>query len=161
MSQFKYQQLLDEITQGRTVIKEKVFKALAPFFFERNTLDDKTYQYYLHKWLEIVKDPRVEAYIADDDDMEKILHRIPPIVFTNHDVTGKGIGNLMKEWEYHQNVSSLHGKRFADKIDFKSFIEGKPSQQDIDDWQLLVAKYHHKQAIDTNINDVELTDEEW
>ena len=53
------------------------------------------------------------------------------------------------------------GNALPIKLILNHLLKGKPSQQDIDDWQLLVAKYHHKQAIDTNINDVELTDEEW
>lgn len=91
-------------------------------------------------WMEICIDPRLEVVVLDDVD-GSVLFKVPPILYTSNELTGKGVANVLKTVTELNAVSALHGKGVMDKLLTKDLIISKPPEKDIKTWEWIVNKY--------------------
>jgi hypothetical protein len=130
-------------------ISESEFRKFVPIL-----TDPKADPEERKKWINISMDPRNSVLVVDDKTGE-VLHRVPPLVYTSDQITGRDIAGTLMMLEKMNEVSALHGKNYAERNIDRSWILGKPPEEDIKLWQEILERYGLKNQSTTGNESIE------
>jgi len=126
---------LERLKTGYPTIAESEFKKYVKALVSPDsTVEERK------AWLDVCIDPRLRVTVVDDVTGEPI-HEVPPITYTSDQLTGKNVSGMIKEWIMMNEVSPLHGARYAEQHVTKDLIKGKPPEEDVKLWQWIIDRY--------------------
>jgi len=152
----------EEIALGKRMptVSQRVFRTYVRSLLTKSM--DPEHVANRKAWLDICIDPRLRVSVLDDD-TGKEIHQVPPITYTTDILTGRDISGTIQRWRLMQDVSPLHGERFAEDNIPADLITGKPPEEDTDLWREIYARYvtgNYNNNASANVNTDMLADED-
>ena len=99
-------------------------------------------------WYDVCIDPRVAVLIVDDKTGE-VIHRVPPIIYTTTELTGKKVSQMLTEYGLRKEANPLLGESFAKANFDEDLILAEPPEEDVELWRWIMGEYGYGPVVGT------------
>jgi hypothetical protein len=105
------------------------------------------------KWLDICIDPRLSVIVVDDSTGEEV-HRVPPLIYTTQELTGRNISGTLDVIGRMADANPLLGRKYARENLTPEVVIGKPPEEDVQLWREILVRYDITKEEDAEASNV-------
>ena len=104
------------------------------------------------EWLDICIDPRLSVLVVDD--RGDVIHRVPPLIYTTTDLTGKNIAGTAEVISKYNEVNPLLARKYASENMPTDIVLADPPEKDVELWGYILERYGY-----SNKEEIESSDD--